>query len=401
MKSPLQGLPVGFRVSVPLVASAAAVALAAMVVGGGLTQTVKAVFASGVSEDETDPFADLGSESDALFETSRKRYDGRSMYALPTPPVRRPPPPPPRPPEPPKPPPGPPPAPASYTGPAPTAIVGDFVYFGALRVKLGEERDGIKVVSIDAPYSIKVEHMRGNYTVPFWSRIDARLLRGATAMGSVPGIVESAAGAGAVDRPPVGGDPEDNGAAEGPEGSPLGELQDIRRGGSTPRAPGSPSGPGAGGGDGNPVPAGGQGGQGQGGQGQGGQGQGGQGQGGQGQGGQGGGGTDPNGNPVSGPVPGSGDLPSPAMQPQRLPRPGSAPSNEPASEGAGIEYVDRALLPQPLTDAQIAAMTEEQARMALQAIDNTNSWNVDGHSRARLDHEREQLLLRINGNPST
>jgi hypothetical protein len=397
MKSPLQGLPVGFRVSVPLVASAAAVALAAMVVGGGLTQTVKAVFASGVSEDETDPFADLGSESEALFETSRKRYDGRSMYALPTPPVRRPPPPPPRPPEPPKPPPGPPPAPASYTGPAPTSIVGDFVYFGALRVKLGEERDGIKIVSIDAPYTIKVEHMLGSYTVPFWSRIDARLLRGATAMGSVPGIFESAPGAGgaaagAADRPPVGGDPEDNGAAEGPEGSPLGELQDIRRGGgSTPGAPGSPGGPGAAGGDGSPVPAGGQGGQGQGGQGQGGQGQGGQG----------GGGTDPNGNPVSGPVPGSGDLPSPAMQPQRLPRPGSAPSNEPASEGAGIEYVDRALLPQPLTDAQIAAMTEEQARMALQAIDNTNSWNVDGHSRARLDHEREQLLLRINGNPST
>jgi len=395
MKSPLQGLPAGFRVSAPLVASAAAVALAAMVVGGGLTQTVKAVFASGVSEDETDPFADLGSESETLLETSRKRFDGRSMYALPTPPVRRPPPPPPRPPEPPKPPPGPPPAPASYTGPAPTAIVGDYVYFGALRVKLGEERDGIKVVSIDAPYTIKVEHMRGTYTVPFWSRIDSRLLRGATAMGGVPGIVESAPGAGnptagAVDRPPIGGDPEEGGAAEGPEGSPLGELEDIRRsGGGAPRAPGAP---GSAGGDGSPVPAGGPGGQAPGGQGPGGQGPGGQGP---------GGGTDPNGNPVADPVPSGGDLPSPAMQPQRLPRPGSAPSDEPASEGAGVEYVDRALLPPPLTDAQIAAMTEEQARMALQAIDNTNSWNVDGHSRARLDHERAQLLLRINGNPST
>ncbi len=395
MKSPLQGLPAGFRVSAPLVASAAAIGLAAIVVGGGLTQAVRAVFASGVAEDKVDPFADLGSESETLFETSRKRFDGRSMYALPTPPVRRPPPPPPRPPEPPKPPPGPPPAPASYTGPAPTAIVGDFVYFGALRVRLGEERDGIKVVSIDAPYSIKVEHMRGTYTVPFWSRIDARLLRGATAAAGVPGITESTAGTGgsaarALDRPPVGDNGEENGAAEGPEGSPLGELQDIRRsGGSAPRGPGAP------GGDGSPVPAGG--GQGpEGGQG----GQGGQGvQGGQG--GQGAGGTDPNGNPVSGPTPPAGDLPSPAMQPQRLPKPGSAPVDEPASEGAGVDYVDRALLPPPLTDAQIAAMTVEQARMALEAIDNTNSWNVDGHSRARLDHEREQLLLRINGNPST
>lgn len=385
MKSPFQGLPAGFRVSVPLVASAAAIGLAAVVVGGRLTETVKAVFASGVSEDETDPFANLGSESETLFETSRKRFDGRSMYALPTPPVRRPPPPPPRPPEPPKPPPGPPPAPASYTGPAPTAIVGDFVYFGALRVKLGEERDGIKVVSIDAPYSIKVEHMRGTYTVPFWSRIDARLLRGATAAASVPGITEgaSAAGgsaAGAIDRPPVGGDGEENGAAEGPEGTPLGELQDIRRsGGAAPRGPGAPGTPGAAGGAGSPVPVGGQGGQG----------------------GQGAGGADPNGNPIAEPPVPAGDLPSPAMQPQRLPKPGSAPVDEPASEGAGVDYVDRALLPPPRTDAQIAAMTVEQARMALEAIDNTNSWNIDGHSRARLDHEREQLLLRINGNPST
>lgn len=93
------------------------------------------------------------------------------------------------------------------------------------------------------------------------------------------------------------------------------------------------------------------------------------------------------------------------MAPQRLPRPGAGtpqtPPEPPSPSTAGQDFVDRALLPPRLSDAQIAAMTVEDARTALEAIDNTNGWNIDGHSRARLDHEREQLLLRINGAPSS
>jgi hypothetical protein len=81
------------------------------------------------------------------------------------------------------------------------------------------------------------------------------------------------------------------------------------------------------------------------------------------------------------------------MEPQRLP-----PPSEGDGDGGqqGVEYVDRALLPPRLEDAQIAAMSVAQAREAITAIDATRSWSVDDHSRARLDHERAQLVARVN-----
>jgi hypothetical protein len=41
-------------------------------------------------------------------------------------------------------------------------------------------------------------------------------------------------------------------------------------------------------------------------------------------------------------------------------------------------------------------MSVAQAREAITAIDATRSWSVDDHSRARLDHERAQLVARVN-----
>jgi len=81
------------------------------------------------------------------------------------------------------------------------------------------------------------------------------------------------------------------------------------------------------------------------------------------------------------------------MEPQRLP-----PPTEADGDGGqpGVEFVDRALLPPRLEDAQIAAMSLAQAREAIAAIDSTRSWSVDDHSRARLDHERSQLVARVN-----
>lgn len=82
------------------------------------------------------------------------------------------------------------------------------------------------------------------------------------------------------------------------------------------------------------------------------------------------------------------------MDPQEVP-----PPTEPATEGAGVEYVDRDRLPPPRSAEQINAMTLEQARVALASIDATANWLVDSHSRARLNHERELLVQRINRSP--
>jgi hypothetical protein len=77
------------------------------------------------------------------------------------------------------------------------------------------------------------------------------------------------------------------------------------------------------------------------------------------------------------------------MDPQVIPPP-SPPSQE------GEEFVDRAQLPQPLTDDRISAMSVPEAERAIRAIAGTDGWNVDDHSRARLDHERNQLQARVN-----
>jgi hypothetical protein len=61
--------------------------------------------------------------------------------------------------------------------------------------------------------------------------------------------------------------------------------------------------------------------------------------------------------------------------------------------------VDRETLPQRLQDDEIAGMTTERARAALQAIDATDSLQVDDHSRARLDHERALLRARLGRRP--
>jgi hypothetical protein len=392
IKQQLRGLPVGFRLSAPVVVSTAAIGLSAYVVATNVGSLLGAAFTSSVDEESADPLKTLATDSEQFLETSRKRFDGRSVYALPSPP------PPPRPPvvaqtkpvEPPK-PPGPPPAPAAYTGPAPTSVFGDTVNFGQMRVKLGETVEGIKVTEISAPYSIKVEHMRGSYTVPLFARGDDRLLQPTKLTGGASGIKSSsgggspedgganpAAGAGPMTGPTTGpttgpspvGTPSPVGAPSpvGGPGGVAGPSPVVGPGGATPSGAPIPANAqprnGGGTGAGSPVPGAGS-----------------------------GPGQSPTPAPGGEPTP-TGDLPSPAMDPQEVP-----PPSEPAGQGAGVEYVNREHLPPPRSQEQIAAMTLDQARIALSAIDATANWQVDGHSRARLNHERTMLVQRINQNP--
>ncbi|MFM7132932.1 MAG: hypothetical protein ACKO0W_01295, partial [Planctomycetota bacterium] len=341
----LDSLPGGFRISAPAAIAGAAIGISAVVVAVNLGSLFGTVFASSVDEEEADPLALLSEESGTFLETSRKRFEGRSMFSLPTPPRRDPPPPPPRTePEPPKDPP-PPPIPAAYSGPAVTHVIGEYVLFGDLRIKRGETEAGITVISIDLPYSVKLGHRGGEYVVPLWPKIDERLLKGGSPPARSSGVV---AGAGRVGELSSGGTPGGTSSGftsrAGDAGATAGATPAIPAGTTTGTvirgtASGNRSGASGGRSSSPGTPA-------------------------------------PNGAPAGGapagapaevppdedgagePVPGATEPPSQAMQPVRLPPPAS-------SDNRPVEYVDRSLLPPRRSEDEINRMTVDQARGAL------------------------------------
>ncbi len=382
MKVILDRLPGGLRAGTPVLVSAAAVGLSAIVLAYGISAIGKSLIQPSLDATQADPLAALAVQSTELLENSRKRFEGRSMYSLPPMPPRKPrvvdlP----KPVDPPKVDLGPAPPPALYTGPAPTSVIGNYVFFATLgdenkSIKVGESKNGISVISVNAPYSVKLGYQRGEYTVSVWARAEDRLTKGELAPSRVTGVVGNgavvngavvngaAAGSAAGVRGVPGGLPAggaDGGKAEaGLAGTSVGTGSGIGAGmrpGQSTKLPRSQP-PTA-----NPltdIP-----------------------------------GDQPGGDVPSGPGP-EGEpqvLPSAAMKPQQFPPPAPGEVVPPP------EYVDRELLPAPLLDAQISAMTIVQARSALLAINATDSLSVDDHSRARLDHERALLRTRLDRNP--
>lgn len=382
MKELLDRLPPGLRVSVPVLVSAAAFGVSAYVVTIGVRAVIGAAFESSVDEESANPLVALEGDSSTFIETSRRRFEGRSMYALPPAPVRRPkiveqP----KPVEPPK-DPGPPPPPASYTGPMLTSIFGDYVVFSTLsdddkRIKLGETRAGVTVIEVNAPYSAKLGYQRGEYTVSLWPRINESFLRGGVPSGRLPGLSDGAGAGTSADgsKLPAVSTPASRdgspgavpGAAPGGAASVVGSPTTgaaVGAAGGRPASAGSqpgqsePSRTGAPKNDPGAMPPGDQ----------------------------------PGGDQPSGPGPGE-ELPSAAMAPQQIP-----PPDESGDEGGTevTEYVDRSTLPAPISAERAGAMSVPEAQRAMRAIDATNNWNVDDHSRARLNHERELLQARVN-----
>lgn len=382
MKELLDRLPPGLRVSVPVLVSAAAFGVSAYVVTIGVRAVIGAAFESSVDEESANPLVALEGDSSTFIETSRRRFEGRSMYALPPAPVRRPkiveqP----KPVEPPK-DPGPPPPPASYTGPMLTSIFGDYVVFSTLsdddkRIKLGETRAGVTVIEVNAPYSAKLGYQRGEYTVSLWPRINESFLRGGVPSGRLPGLSDGAGAGTSADgsKLPAVSTPASRdgspgavpGAAPGGAASVVGSPTTgaaVGAAGGRPASAGSqpgqsePSRTGAPKNDPGALPPGDQ----------------------------------PGADQPSGPGPGE-ELPSAAMAPQQIP-----PPDESGNEGGTevTEYVDRSTLPAPISAERAGAMSVPEAQRAMRAIDATNNWNVDDHSRARLNHERELLQARVN-----
>ncbi len=378
MKVILDRLPGGLRAGTPVLVSAAAVGLSAIVLAYGISAIGKSLIQPSLDSTQADPLAALAVQSTELLENSRKRFEGRSMYSLPPMPPRKPrvvdlP----KPVDPPKVDLGPAPPPALYTGPAPTSVIGNYVFFATLgdenkSIKVGESKNGISVISVNAPYSVKLGYQRGEYTVSVWARADDRLTKGELAPSRVTGVV----GNGAVVNGAVAGSAA-AGSAAGVRGLPGGLPASGADGGKAEAGlAGSGSGIGAGmrPGQSTKLPR----------------------------------SQPPNANPLTD-IPGDqpgGDVPSgtgPEGEPQVLPsaamKPQQFPPPAPGEDVPPPEYVDRESLPAPLLDAQISAMTIVQARSALLAINATDSLSVDDHSRARLDHERTLLRSRLDRNP--
>ncbi len=387
MKVILDRLPGGLRAGTPVLVSAAAVGLSAIVLAYGISAIGKSLIQPSLDATQADPLAALAVQSTELLENSRKRFEGRSMYSLPPMPPRKtrvvdqP-----KPVDPPKVDLGPAPPPALYTGPAPTSVIGNYVFFATLgdenkSIKVGESKNGISVISVNAPYSVKLGYQRGEYTVSVWARAEDRLTKGELAPSRVTGVVGNGAVVNGAGVNGAGVNGAATGSAAGVRGLPGGLPASGADGGKaeaglagTKFGTGSGIGAGMRPGQSTKLPR----------------------------------SQPPTANPLTD-IPGDqpgGDVPSgtgPEGEPQVLPsaamKPQQFPPPAPGEVVPPPEYVDRESLPAPLLDAQISAMTIVQARSALLAINATDSLSVDDHSRARLDHERALLRTRLDRNP--
>ena len=146
--------------------------------------------------------------------TYRERFEGRSLFFRPRAPAVKPPPkqttakkpdlPTP-----------PPPIPMTYGGPAVIAVIGDQVWFKGkdnLRLRVGEEGAGIKVLASNPPWTVNLAYAGGEYDVPVFKDYQTEFSSNSLTERPTPGIVF----ADTADRPvkapeQVGRQPSDDG----------------------------------------------------------------------------------------------------------------------------------------------------------------------------------------------
>lgn len=156
----------------PLLVSAVSIALALVVGLWQLPALVVAAFPPNLDKDPTSRrIAEYLDTHEQDMATYRARFDGRSALFRP-----KPPPPPPRTevvvaPVPEEPAPPPPPTPSIYTGPSVAFVIGEEVYFsGGLRLRVGEEAQGVTVVETDPPWTVTLQQHGADHTIEIFDR---------------------------------------------------------------------------------------------------------------------------------------------------------------------------------------------------------------------------------------
>lgn len=163
----------GVRLTRTFFVSAAAIIIGGLFILANLPAMATAVWSlRGGGEDSSEVLAQLISEHDRAIATYKARIDGRSVFHKPA--KRRPPPSPRRaaPQEPIAPTPPVVRISPTYLGPSLIGIMGDEAWFlpprageGPLRVPLGSTKEGVELLEINADWSIKVRHKKGEYVL--------------------------------------------------------------------------------------------------------------------------------------------------------------------------------------------------------------------------------------------
>ena len=204
------------HLSRPLVLSTVGLIVAGIVLVLPLPGLLAAMFTTSIGQDSAgENMQAYLVAHDRDLATYRERFEGRSLFFRPPAPAR---------PAPTKQtsekepdvlPPRPPLIPMTYGGPAVIAVFGDQVWFKSkddLKLRVGEEGDGVKVLASNPPWTVKLAYAGGEYDVPVFKDYQTEFSSNSLTERPTPGIVF----ADPADRPvkasgQVGRQPSDDG----------------------------------------------------------------------------------------------------------------------------------------------------------------------------------------------
>ncbi len=203
------------HLSRPLLLSTAGLVVAGIVLVVPLPGLLAAMFTTSIGDDSaSENMQAYLVAHDRDLATYRERFEGRSLFFRPPAPAVKPAP---------KPrsenkteaPPTPPPIPMTYGGPAVIAVIGDQVWFKSkdnLKLRVGEEGAGVKVLASNPPWTVKLAYAGGEYDVPVFKDYQTTFSSNSLTERPTPGIVFADTADRAVKTPgQVGRQPSDDG----------------------------------------------------------------------------------------------------------------------------------------------------------------------------------------------
>ena len=105
--------------------------------------------------------------------------------------------------------------PTNYSGPVVIAVIGDQVWFKSkdnLKLRVGEEGAGVKVLASNPPWTVKLAYAGGEYDVPVFKDYQTTFSSNSLTQRPTPGIVFANTADRAVQAPgQVEGEPSDDG----------------------------------------------------------------------------------------------------------------------------------------------------------------------------------------------
>lgn len=203
------------HLSRPLLLSTVGLVVAGIVLVVPLPGLLEAMFTTSIGQDSAgENMQAYLAAHDRDLATYRERFEGRSLFFRPPAPAVKPALEP-RSEKKPDPPPPPPLIPMTYGGPVVIAVIGDQVWFKSkdnLKLRVGEEGAGVKVLASNPPWTVKLAYAGGEYDVPVFKDYQTEFSSNSLTERPTPGIVF----ADTADRPvqapgQVGRQPSDDG----------------------------------------------------------------------------------------------------------------------------------------------------------------------------------------------